>query len=396
MPQEPQTQEERESLPTQTQQPQAQQASAPTSRTVNVRQDRRRFLTLGSRTDGASNLELPVSPTEKMAIVGVSGSGKSYLAGREAEEWLIAGVKICALDPVGIWWGLRSGADGNPKAGMPVKVYGGMRGEEQVPDPKDAAGRMIEEPWSTVFDLSVLSFETMHWWVGQFLNEVGQLGPTITTPIHLFLEEAPMLAPQTGSLSRHQRECKAAITQCARVYRNFGIGMTVIAQRASAVDKNLLTQCQTLVALRIAAKLDRRALVDWGAANSPTMDVNEALDKLSSVQAGRGIIWSPTWGQHDGVVFQGALRSTYHPDPGDLEERHLVKIYSFPRHAGPRYHDFRFDIVSMGRCRSLEEFLLLVWRRPTGRWEGPYNQEIASGFRVAGLEFSWKYFQGGA
>ena len=63
------------------------------------------------------------------------------------------------------------------------------------------------------------------------------------------VEEAPMLAPQTGSLSRCQRDCKAAMAQCARVYRNFGIGMTVVAQRASAISKDVLTQCGTVFAM---------------------------------------------------------------------------------------------------------------------------------------------------
>jgi hypothetical protein len=348
-----------------------------------------RTLVLGKRADGRGNLTLPIEPTEKIAIVGVSGSGKSYLAYRMCEEWLVSGVKIAIIDPVGIAWGLRTGADGNPKAGMPIQVFGGQRGDRQIPEPKAAARTFVKGCWSAVFDLSAINFETLHWWVAQFLNEVGVLGPTLTQPFHLIIEEAPMLVPQTGSLSRYQRDCKAAIAQCARVYRNFGVGMTVIGQRASALDKNILTQCPTLVATRIAAKLDRRSLTDWSAANAPTMDVKKALDDLSTAPTGRAMIWSPGWGELDGVVFDGARRTTYHPDAKSLNRD--VQVSRFPPYKGPRAHDFR-----RGRSRlsdsSFSDWMCRSWDLLTGKWDGPYNQERERGFRLLGFEFRWKYY----
>jgi hypothetical protein len=39
------------------------------------------------------------------------------------------GVQVIVLDPIGHWWSLRAGADGKPKGGYPVAVFGGMHGD---------------------------------------------------------------------------------------------------------------------------------------------------------------------------------------------------------------------------------------------------------------------------
>ena|SRR2546425_305034 len=273
-------------------------------------------------------LALPDEPSEKLAIVGVSGSGKSYLAGRLAEEWMVAGRRVAVLDPVGVWFGLRTGADGDPDAGLPVRVYGGQRMDEQLPQPREAAERIaLAQDWCAVYDLSAVPFETVHWWTAALLNHIGELGPRIQVPLHLILEEAPVFAPQTGSLSRFQRDCKAAVAQCARVYRNFGVGMTVITQRAAAVSKDVFTQCGTMLAMRVAAKLDRRALMDWCASNAPGIDLDKELEKLSVASAGHGVVWSPTWAPDvSGNCFRTLARSTYHPDPRRLAENRAVRL----------------------------------------------------------------------
>jgi uncharacterized protein len=282
-------------------------------------------------------LALADETSEKCAIFGVSGSGKSYLAGRLAEEWLVSGRRVAVIDPVGIFYGLRTGAEGNPAHGMPLTIYGGMRGDANLPDPFAAAHRLaLAHDTSCVYDLSAVTFEYMHWWVAHFLNKLGELGPWIQTPLHLIFEEAPMLAPQTGSLSRYQRDCKAAMAQCARVYRNFGVGMTVVAQRASAISKDVLTQCGTAFVMRIAAKLDRRALTDWCASNAADVDVDSALKKLSVMQPGHGMVLSPTWGPEiSGNTFRSLPRTTYHPDPRRLAQNRAVALSAPPPSLSP-------------------------------------------------------------
>jgi DNA helicase HerA-like ATPase len=73
----------------------------------------------------ADGLELPLDAvTETFAILAKRGSGKTYTASVMVEEFLGAGLPVCVVDPLGVWWGLRSSADGK-SAGQPVVIFGG-------------------------------------------------------------------------------------------------------------------------------------------------------------------------------------------------------------------------------------------------------------------------------
>jgi len=49
---------------------------------------------------------------ERLAIVGTSGSGKTYAAKGLVERLICQGARVCVVDPLGVWWGLRVGPDG--------------------------------------------------------------------------------------------------------------------------------------------------------------------------------------------------------------------------------------------------------------------------------------------
>jgi uncharacterized protein len=71
----------------------------------------------------SNSLDLPIDAiAEKMDWLGRAGSGKSYGACKLAEVMLHEGAQIIVLDPVGIWWGLHSGADGKA-AGLPNSIH---------------------------------------------------------------------------------------------------------------------------------------------------------------------------------------------------------------------------------------------------------------------------------
>ncbi len=57
---------------------------------------------------------LPLAALDKhVAIVGASGAGKTYAAKSRVERLLEAGARVCVVDPLGVWWGLRVNADEN-------------------------------------------------------------------------------------------------------------------------------------------------------------------------------------------------------------------------------------------------------------------------------------------
>lgn len=54
----------------------------------------------------ASGTPIPIGALEQhVAIVGRTGSGKSYTARGAVEGLLDAGRQVVVLDPTGVWWG---------------------------------------------------------------------------------------------------------------------------------------------------------------------------------------------------------------------------------------------------------------------------------------------------
>jgi hypothetical protein len=66
---------------------------------------------------------LPVAALDqRLAVVGTSGSGKTYATKGLVERLMRAGARVCVVDPLGVWWGLRLAADGTTPASSPVVV----------------------------------------------------------------------------------------------------------------------------------------------------------------------------------------------------------------------------------------------------------------------------------
>ena len=88
---------------------------------------------------------LPLSALdERIAIVGTSGSGKTYASKGLVERLLEASARVCVVDPLGVWWGLRAGADG-VSPGDPVVVFGG-RHADVVRIPTEASRAFRRKP----------------------------------------------------------------------------------------------------------------------------------------------------------------------------------------------------------------------------------------------------------
>lgn len=72
----------------------------------------------------SNSFSLPIdAATRRMAIVAMSGAGKSNLAVVMAEQFYEAGVPFVAIDGKGDWYGLRSSSNGKgPGLSIPVLV----------------------------------------------------------------------------------------------------------------------------------------------------------------------------------------------------------------------------------------------------------------------------------
>ena len=139
---------------------------------------------------------LPFSALDgRLAVVGTSGSGKTYAAKGLVERLMDAGGRVCVVDPLGVWWGLRAGADG-AAPGYPVVVFGGRHADIPLDDGMGAAlGRLLgTHPLACVVDLSELgSSAVRRLFMTAFARALHHVN---TEPLHLVLDEADLWAPQ--------------------------------------------------------------------------------------------------------------------------------------------------------------------------------------------------------
>lgn len=242
----------------------------------------------------APDLSLPLDAVGRtFAVIGQRGSGKSSLAAVMAEEMCRESLPWVALDPVGIWWGLRSLKDGSPSP-FPIVVFGGERGDLPF---ERGQGRKIAEACvrANVFAVIDLSRESKTVWrtiVRDFCSALQELRPD--HPRHVFIEEAPEFVPQRSS---HQlgRECAEIVERLVRLGRNWGYGATVLSQRPATVHKDVLSQCESLFVMRTSGPHDRKALKEWIEAQAKDSALEDCLGELAGLPDGTAYYWSPQW-----------------------------------------------------------------------------------------------------
>lgn len=243
-------------------------------------------------------LALPLDVvTETIAILGLRGSGKTNTATVIAEGLLALGQQVVVVDPTDAWYGLKSSADGTAE-GFPVVILGGRHGD--IPLGADhgrlAADFVVERGASVI--CSLRHFESrgdQRRFVTDFCNRLyhrkGESGRD--TPLMLMIDEASLFVPQR--VMGEDARMVAAIQRLVRQGRSSGFGVTLIDQRASTVNKDVLTQIDCLIVHRTTAPQDRKALEAWIEQHDVHGQRSQFLASLASLARGVAWVWSPGW-----------------------------------------------------------------------------------------------------
>ena len=142
----------------------------------------------------AKNLSLPLDAvTKAFGVVAARGAGKSYTASVMTEQLIKAGQHVVVVDPLGVWWGLRSSGDGRHE-GLPIVIFGGDHADVPL-DPGSGemiADLVINEHLSVILDIGRFSKAEQVRFVTAFAVRLYQRN---RRPLHLMLDEADMFAP---------------------------------------------------------------------------------------------------------------------------------------------------------------------------------------------------------
>lgn len=243
----------------------------------------------------ADNFSLPLEAvTQTFGILGKRGGGKSYTAKVMAEEMIKANAHVCAVDPIGNWWGLRLAADGK-SPGLPITVLGGEYGDVPI-EASEKAGEfvarlIIEEKLSVVIDVSQFR---KHEQTSFMIGWAETLYRLNREALHLFIDEADAWAPQRP-LGNLAPRLLGAMEDLVRRGRARGLGITMITQRSASINKDLLTQIEVLIAKRTIAPQDRDAIEAWVKVHGTPEQKQTLMESLPSLPKEKAWFWSPGW-----------------------------------------------------------------------------------------------------
>jgi len=237
---------------------------------------------------------------DRIAIVGTAGSGKTYAAKGFVERLLDIGARVAIVDPLGVWWGLRASADG-AAAGYPVVVFGGKHADVPITaETGPALGRMIaSEALACVVDLSELGSNAAR---RRFMAAFSEaLYEANEEPLHLVLDEADLWAPQRPI--KGWEGLLGHIEEVVRRGRVRGFIPWLITQRPAVVHKDVLSQADILITMKLTASQDRDAIGAWIEGQADRQEGKRILGDLPRLQRGEGYLWAPGHGILDRVEF---------------------------------------------------------------------------------------------
>ena len=168
-------------------------------------------------------------------------------------------------------------------------------------------------------------------------------------PVTLVCEEAHRYVPANAAAGFEP--CKRAIAKIAKEGRKYGASLCIVTQRPAEIDPTILSQCNTVFALRMAN------------------DKDQAIVQSAVADTGSGLLeFLPSLGQREAIAFGDGM---------SLPVR--IKFDELPKHCLPRSSTARFSEKwqkSMGDEGFLEQ-VVDRWRMSGIGSGGDMSQQLA-------------------
>lgn len=270
---------------------------------------------------------------DRLGFVGTAGSGKSYNAMGRVERLLSKRARVCCVDPLGVFWGLRLKPDGKTESGFNIPIFGGPHGDLPL---TEHSGALIGETVAGMAESCIIDLSEIGTKAGErrfmlhFLTALYRKSKD--EPLHLVIDEADMFAPQ--KLTDKEGEAAKLLGMMETVVRRGrikGFIPWLITQRPAVIAKDVLSQVDGLVAFKLTSSQDRDALSAWVEGSADKEDWKVMRATLPAMERGQGVVWIPGRGIMEKVRFpekltfdssrtpkRGEKKSTAHLKPLDL------------------------------------------------------------------------------
>ena len=230
---------------------------------------------------------------QRIAILGISGSGKTNTAAVIIEEELTNGIPLSIVDVEGEYWGLKERYD--------VLVVGSGANVDIDVAPAGAAAVAefaARHRLTVVLDLSSFKIDEAFDFLLAYCEKLWEVTSALRQPYGLVVEEASEFIPQSSSTP-----LKNILKTIASRGRKKGLSLVVVNQRATTLEKNVLTQATLLFLHRVTYPSDIKVYQDI--IPLPARQVEEMVYALGPGQA--IALW-----KHEVKTVQIRLRHTFH------------------------------------------------------------------------------------
>jgi uncharacterized protein len=181
----------------------------------------------------------------------------------------------------------------------------------------------------TVLDVSGLPSEILSTIVGTMVRIVRDMlfwaeGLPISgrnQPLLIVLEEAHIFLPAEGDSSAHR-----TISRIAKEGRKYGIGLCIVTQRPVEIESTVLSQCGTMIALRLTNSADRQKVE----AAMPD-DLGALSGMLPALRTGEGMVLGEAMPIPSRIQFFRARKRPRGDDP------EMPQAWREPRPDGKHY-----------------------------------------------------------
>lgn len=228
-----------------------------------------------------------------IAVLGITGSGKTNTTAVLIEELLTSGIPLTIVDIEGEYWGLKEKFE--------VLVAGRSEHSELEVGPGNAAKLAevsVKRGISIILDLSDFTQEESYEFLVQYFTSLWNTSSVTRRPYQIILEEAHEFIPQGSGTP-----LKQILTRIALRGRKRGLGIILVSQRSAKVEKDVLTQASLLFLHKVIHPIDLKIYKDL--VPLPSASVEEMVRKL---QPGEAIIIY----NHQINVIHIRLRRTFH------------------------------------------------------------------------------------
>jgi len=256
--------------------------------------------TLNLDTTNILNLQTQDLIGRCVAVLGISGSGKTNTAAVLVEELLSNGIPMTIVDIEGEYWGLKEKYE--------VLVAGRSEHADVEFDAAHAgslAELSVQRAIPIILDLSEYGQDEMYEFLLAYFTRLWEVCFIHRQPYQVILEEAHEFLPQG-----QRTPLKEILTRIALRGRKRGLGTILMSQRSAKVDKDVLTQASLLFLHRVVHPIDLKVYQDL-----IPLPGREVESMVGSLQTGQTIALY----QHQAQVIQVRLRHTFHAGATPLQ-----------------------------------------------------------------------------